>query len=296
VPLSPGRYRVSVRAEGYAPVSRAIEVKEGDSTTSIELRLQRHGSLAGRVVDGGTQDPVAGIGISASKVAYFRGRKSLLPMKGGVTDTNGSFRIEGLPPGEYFVEIGPQRREAIIERSTRKASLEADTKIYRRTIYPLSGLDTAGVVLFSGAELYLGEIVLTKEPIFRIGVKTLADCEQGDRLNVSLSERFEGMLWTRGSAQFPCRSEIAALNLSPGKYHLAAWIPGRLARERLSAHSETTVFKDDVDVALSLLRPIPIRGKITITPNGMQPAGDDSVKLPGLRISLARVDGLPFGD
>jgi len=80
----------------------------------MEIRLQRHGVLAGRVADAESREPVPGIPVGAWKVAFFRGRRALLPIGGAATDSKGHFRMTGLAPGEYLLEIGPERAEAIV--------------------------------------------------------------------------------------------------------------------------------------------------------------------------------------
>jgi len=140
-------------------------------------------------------------------------------------------------------------------------------------------------------------VFLAKEPPLRIDIDPPThNCPEGQRLNLSLAERDGAMLRTIGSATTTCPKRLSAIHLRPGSYRLSAWIPGAPAAERLSASAEVEIHRDDVGVALDLRRPIRIGGTIGFAADGVKATAGEKTDFSGLRVSLSRVDGLPFAD
>jgi protocatechuate 3,4-dioxygenase beta subunit len=125
--LPAGRYKVSVgtnpnggfsgnSARGYFPqtfypdttdASRAsiVEVGEGDEATNIDIRLGHRGttfSIAGRVVDSETREPIAGIRPTYGRVSKDNPTSGSY-MGGMPTTARGEFRFDGLEPGHYIM-------------------------------------------------------------------------------------------------------------------------------------------------------------------------------------------------
>lgn len=125
--LPAGRYKVSVGtspnggfssngARGYFPQTfypdttdatkaTIVEVGEGDEATNIDIRLGHRAaafSIAGRVVDSETGQPIAGIRPTYGRVVKDNGSSGSY-MGGMPTSSRGEFRFDGLEPGHYAV-------------------------------------------------------------------------------------------------------------------------------------------------------------------------------------------------
>jgi len=125
--LPAGRYKVSVgtnpnggfsgnSARGYFPQTfygdtndatkaTIVEVVEGDEATNIDIRLGHRAmtfSIAGRVVDSETGEPVAGIRPTYGRIAKDDSSSGSY-MGGMPTTSRGEFRFDGLEPGHYAV-------------------------------------------------------------------------------------------------------------------------------------------------------------------------------------------------
>ena len=125
--LPAGRYKVSVGtnpnggfssngARGYfaqtfygdtndATKATIIEVGEGSEATNIDIRLGHRSatfSIAGRVVDSETGEPVAGIRPMYGRVSKDNPDSGAF-MGGLPTNPQGEFRFDGLEPGHYTV-------------------------------------------------------------------------------------------------------------------------------------------------------------------------------------------------
>jgi len=89
---SPGKYRVELRGPGFAKSSRELQVEQGQ-VYRIDFTLQPGGVIKGKVVDAG------GRPVQDGDVFYKDGTASY----GVSIDRDGTYKIEGLTPGQYKV-------------------------------------------------------------------------------------------------------------------------------------------------------------------------------------------------
>ncbi len=110
--LPAGEYRLSVSRTGFTsllfgqrrPLEAAtlIDLSEGETFTA-NLALTRGGAIHGRVIDE-FGEPIAGTRVQVLRSRMVQGRRRLQSMgPGDQTDDTGSFRVYGLPPGDYYV-------------------------------------------------------------------------------------------------------------------------------------------------------------------------------------------------
>ncbi|MBZ4397353.1 carboxypeptidase regulatory-like domain-containing protein [Myxococcus sp. AS-1-15] len=97
--LAPGSYSVTVRAKGFRVLRReGITVLAGQRFEML-AELDANGRIEGTVVDDSDQ-PLAGIQVTPER------RWRMMPMEGvltSVTDAQGAFVLEDVPPGDVFV-------------------------------------------------------------------------------------------------------------------------------------------------------------------------------------------------
>ena len=120
--LPAGRYTISVREVGpfLASAPQFVEVAAGGSA-SITFRLDRGGSITGRVLDD-EGEPVVRAHVSAGQRRSIGGVWRLMQVGAGAratTDDLGHFRLYGLPTGEFYVSasytvptLGPDPAQA----------------------------------------------------------------------------------------------------------------------------------------------------------------------------------------
>jgi hypothetical protein len=114
--LPAGRYIVTVTKGGYSQMQfgqrrpgdpgTPIDLADGQTAEKVNFVLSRGGVIAGTIVDDGGE-PVSGAQVAAVRYQYIAGSRRLTPApsEGSTdrTDDRGSFRLFGLPPGDYFV-------------------------------------------------------------------------------------------------------------------------------------------------------------------------------------------------
>jgi protocatechuate 3,4-dioxygenase beta subunit len=110
--LPVGRYQLRAAKDGYqmaaygAESSRrppaTIDLAAGEQRNNIVLHLPRASSISGVVLDE-DGDPVSGLQVMAMTPGFSRQKRQLLPGMGTVTDSNGHYRLAGIPPGRYMI-------------------------------------------------------------------------------------------------------------------------------------------------------------------------------------------------
>jgi hypothetical protein len=128
--LGSGSYVVAAEAQGYGSASQHVTITSGPLTT-VEIRLE---SLAGSL-DGHVTDVVSGTALAGATVSLAQWTT--------VTDSTGHYRLEGVPPGAYSLEVrlegyGAHQMLTIIEpRGSHKQDV---------TLLPVHGLLKVRVV------------------------------------------------------------------------------------------------------------------------------------------------------
>lgn len=110
--VQPGEWRVTVARGGYLTreYGQSNSSARGSSITvspqqraTIELSLTRASAIGGRVYDE-YGEPIAQARVRVLRPRMVRHRRYLEPLsQSDVTDDTGTFRVYGLPPGEYYV-------------------------------------------------------------------------------------------------------------------------------------------------------------------------------------------------
>jgi hypothetical protein len=97
--LTPGELLVRATGSGYAPSDPVSAlVASGDDPTEVTIRVDKGGSLAGRVVDRGTRAPLALARVSIES-SIGVGSSAVPLVANTLTDDQGQFVLDGLPPG-----------------------------------------------------------------------------------------------------------------------------------------------------------------------------------------------------
>jgi hypothetical protein len=105
----PGGYQVAVRAQGYGPVLRDVVRPYGEARTLLRLSLEPGQTLTGRTVEADTQEPLplVELVLTAHGRKLERWQVAEAPAEERAyasSDARGSFRVEGLAPGDYLLE------------------------------------------------------------------------------------------------------------------------------------------------------------------------------------------------
>lgn len=157
--LVPGIWTVTASASGYQRfMLPRVLVPEGEATSEIVFPLRRGLTLRGRVYDEAT-----GVGIAAASLSF---RESHVGRHEGewqlqeqtLTREDGSFVLDGLPPGRVILTIsahdyGRQERDVLVEGAgVLDIALSAGGTIAGRLTGPDGATPVAGVIVIAGPD------------------------------------------------------------------------------------------------------------------------------------------------
>lgn len=114
--VPPGHYRLSVQRQGFARQEYGQRSSNRSGTTlligpgqhlrDITVKLLPSAVITGRVIneDG---EPASNVRVSALRSTYSQGRRELAPAAFAMSNDLGDYRIFGLAPGRYYIQINP---------------------------------------------------------------------------------------------------------------------------------------------------------------------------------------------
>ena len=133
-----------------AAKATVVELGEGSEAANIDIVVGRRAStysVSGRVVDGETHEPVGGIQVSYGSIPkdspYFGGY-IILP-----SNSKGEFRLEGLEPGRYGVQVAGQFDSSGYYSDPTIFEV-VDSDVANLEVKAVHGLSLSGVVVTDG--------------------------------------------------------------------------------------------------------------------------------------------------
>jgi hypothetical protein len=166
--LEPGRYHLEIEADRFAGQAygarrpggngKPLELAKGQTLRDLSLRLQPAGVITGTVRDE-DGDPVLNVTVQAIPVGRVR-----IFQAGNQGETNdlGAYRIFGLAPGSYLLQVNPQQHP---DRD------ESSGHTYVPTFYPgvTSAATAAPIMVQPGSET--GDINVDIKPVRAVTVR-----------------------------------------------------------------------------------------------------------------------------
>ena len=301
LPNKLGFYAVAVGKEGYSGGNsyQEIALTSTQPTSDVPLSLVRPGRITGRIVDGETGKPVAGVMLRAWDAqmlsiltmgrASFYGRPSFGAGSEAITGADGEFAIPQLKPGSYVVEVSPKVLSG--ERLLPEFSEDDLNKIdsdYEHTYWPGGhGADSAlPVTLASGLGVDIGRIAVRRVAYYRVRVRLpISTCTASDKLMVyEQSSSYQ----LRISDNAPCEDMLIA-GFPSGVSSLILATQGS-KEVRLMASVPLVIGEENVEVTAPLARGLALDGtftaadgaaapdfskvNVTLRANGMVPLAD----------------------
>src|SRR5688572_14151986 len=101
-------------ADGAAPPSAftLVNVDPLHKVVPATLKLTPGGTIQGLIRDANGQ-PAFNVSVTALRLTYRDGRRTLQPAKVSQSDDRGQYRVWGLPPGDYYVRAGGRGPQAL---------------------------------------------------------------------------------------------------------------------------------------------------------------------------------------
>jgi hypothetical protein len=110
----PGRYSLLASKGGFVTLQygqrgprdmgRSIELADKQTLDKVDIALPRGAVITGRVVDE-AGEPVSDVAVTALQYRNFNGKRRLNGGRPAMTNDIGQYRLYGLAPGEYYVNV-----------------------------------------------------------------------------------------------------------------------------------------------------------------------------------------------
>ena len=262
--LAAGEWRLTTMKSGFIsqqfgqrrPFGPAppIAVSEGQRFTA-DFALTRASAINGRVFDE-FGEPLAAVRIDVMRARMVEKQRRLEPVgEGDLTDDIGSFRIYGLPPGEYFVS-----------GSLRVAPVDSVIRTtYSPTYYPGTGsyAEAQRVLLAQGAEANIAFPLLPFRTARVSGVVLTSSGGPAEAfLNLAADTGELGVPLGVGGVT-RADGGFTLPDVPPGAYTLTVTLRNDNSPTAESAAVPVAVYGDDVEgVTVVTARPARLRGTV----------------------------------
>ncbi len=227
--LAGGRYTMTASKARYVTVAygqrlpatsgRPIDIAAG-STHQIDIALPRASAIVGRVVDE-HGEPVERAVVTPMRLGYSGGRRGFVPAGGtALTNDVGEYRIQGLPPGSYYV-LASERSDAF--------GSEGDADVgFLQVMYPAATKadDARPVAVGAGQDLMGIDIALTPAATATLSGVVMTSRGQPAsrvRLNMTAVDQPFGL---GGETVTAADGRFSYPRVLPGRYEIHARKPG----------------------------------------------------------------------
>jgi protocatechuate 3,4-dioxygenase beta subunit len=124
--IAPGSYMLRVTHPAYLPAvygapadssgGTVLTLAEGRQMAGVTVKLVMPGVVTGRVVDE-DGDPYPHGNVQVLKLVHFNGRPQVSQVAKADSGDDGKFKVEGVPPGRFYLRVGPQPTWTVADRA-----------------------------------------------------------------------------------------------------------------------------------------------------------------------------------
>jgi hypothetical protein len=286
--LPAGRFNISASKGGFVAgqfgqrrpgdPGTPIELSDGQVADKVNFTLSRGSVISGKIVDDGGE-PVSGTQVTALRFAFMGGSRRLMPGggEGGSdrTDDQGSFRLYGLPPGDYY--ISASNRSGVMMVGPNINNTEADG--FAPTYYPGTAnmSEASRVTVKAGQEMSGANFALIVARMARIRGRALnsrGEPLSGGMMMMMPNDPLMGVNFgmNMSNAMVAGDGTFQFANIAPGRYSLQVRPTGMPGPNTEFANLVVTVGNDDIDNLIISTSIGAIARGVVITDDGTPPA------------------------
>ncbi len=255
---------------GMSP-DNMFEAKPDAPKTDIVLKLVPAASVAGRLIDADTKEPLPDFWVLAERYQSGGSRRRLMPAGEGKTGKDGRFSLDRATPGDCLLSVHPPVATKIGVAKPVEDFRHAVQKGYEAAWYP--GVDSVEQAvplhLAAGAHVEGVEIGISKKRVASIRGRVLGDGNAAKaEAHLSLtrvtravdSSEFSSVAY--GEVHLGSEFEIA--NLPPGTYHLSAQFGSDKATAKYAVITIEVGEENQDGLDLYLTRGVVVTGRVRI--------------------------------
>jgi protocatechuate 3,4-dioxygenase beta subunit len=297
--LAGGSYNIAAVANGFVRQQYGQRSLNGQGTPfalaanqnmkDMALRLTPAGTVSGRILDENGQ-PALGIPVQILRASYNVTGRVYQAVGTAAADDRGQYRLFGVPPGRYYLNIGtpPGPPRTVLPTGGVLVGPSGAGTVYAFSYFPgVADASQAVMIEVKSAQEVSFDMTARRQQMYRVRGRVL-DSRTGQppagRVQVTLAYRSP----TGGSGNFssgqnydPATGKFELLNVIPGQYAVQAQIQEAVAapisstqqiEERIAAQAmrpmgrtPITVTNADVeDVTVTLTTAVTLPGKVAV--------------------------------
>jgi hypothetical protein len=283
--LPAGRYTITASKGGYVmsqygqrrpgDPGTPIELSDGQTAEKVNFVLSRGSVISGKIVDDGGE-PVSGTNVQAMRYQFMSGARRLVPGGGegsnDRTDDQGTFRLYGLAPGDYYVSANNRSNQFVTPGMT---NTEADG--FAPTYFPGTSniTEATRVSLKAGQEMGGANFALIIARMARIRGRAInSHGEPIGNAMLMLTPADTGMAFggmNMMNAMVAGDGAFQFANVAPGRYTLNVRPSGMATATSEMAALTVTVGNDDIDNLIVTTSPGATARGVVVTDDGSAP-------------------------
>jgi hypothetical protein len=305
--MPPGIYECVATRVGFAagPRNRVgsgaapprIVITAGQAAAPITLRLTPLGVISGRVLDNDGV-PIRDAAVTVMRYGFSGSGKTLTERGRATSNDRGEFRLFGLDPGSYYVNVqppsfaiegrsvtfGPDGRMQVYTQMARQTGPGVGPPLLQRTFFPATpdAANAVAVDVAAGAEVSGIEIRVRREALYSL---TASAPTNVGALMAWIEKRPPDptFQWTGGTTVN--RNQFTMRGIPPGSYTLVVETrPPNRAEPRQSARALVDITDHDVEgLPLQFVSTMTVSGTVSVT-------GKTPVSPQGLHVMLIGVE------
>lgn len=285
--LMAGRYSLSAVKSGFVQgfygqkrpgeMGTPIELGEGQTAAQVNFTLTRGGVISGRILDD-AGEPVAGATVQATRYQFVSGGRRLVPAasEGSTdrTDDQGSFRLYGLPAGDFYVSAN-YRQVAFLSGPNEN---RADAEAFAPTYFPGTAniVEAARVTVKAGQEMSGASFALIVARMARVRGRAVNSSGQplaGGALMLMPADAAASiaMSMNMSNAMIAADGTFQFVNVPPGRYNINLRPSGMQTTTNELAVVPITVGNEDLDNLIVSTAPAATARGVISTDEGTTP-------------------------
>ena len=271
--------------------TRTVHVGADDHVTGVSLTVTPPGAVSGRVLDD-EGSPMQHCFVSVVSMQKQRGRAMAMQRGGSQTDASGSYHIDDVEPGRYYVTARCNQQTPLPHPLMDRGSVDVPMLRYAPLIFPGSTTLTGATLISVAAGATVSGIDFRMTPAQGVTVKgrvTGVDAE-------SVQGRISVMLRPRGEVQFFGLDQGARFDPKTGIFQFTNVLPGSYDLTA-SADADNQEFYTKAPLEIGSAPPDPLELALAQLPaiNGaIRIDGDSPIPLQQMQVSLLPLQPPPM--
>jgi hypothetical protein len=264
----PGAYEARAEREGFTDLARGavpsskvrpkVTLQAGERREGLILKLIPMGAISGRVLDL-DGDSLSKISVEAMGYSYAGGKKELKSFQRAQTNDHGEFRVSGLAPGRYFLQAATPWKSPLGSMNLLGPGVVGDVQ----PTYVPGSIEIEGAApldIAAGSEIKDRTIIMAPAQRHTLRITIAGQRREAKDLMFGVME--PGGMGMMHSASYGTTHTYP--NSLPGNYFVIA----EDKKLGISTQQWVKVSNHDVDMTITLARPVTISGLMWIEGGG----------------------------